>query len=65
MGITLVNFSSIFPFGYESLAFPINCDQIFFSDAEDEPGWKVVLRTEVRGRRVDSEMDVEEEMEMF
>ena len=37
----------------------------FFSDDEDEPGWKVVLRTEVRGRRIDSEMEDEEEPKIF
>jgi len=64
-GFTLANFTSLLPFGYESLAFPINCDQVFFSDAKDEPRWKVVLRTEVRGRRVDTEMEAREETEMF
>ena len=53
-GFTLANFRSMVPFGYESLAFPIHCEQVFFSD-DDEPGWKVVLRTEVRGRRIDTE----------
>ena len=37
----------------------------FFSDDEDEPGWRVVLRTEVRGRRIDSTMDEAEEAEIF
>ena len=64
-GFTLANFNSLVLFGYESLAFPINCDQVFFSDVEEEPGWKVVLRTEVRGRRVDTAMEGEEETEMF
>ena len=64
-GFTLANFNTMVPFGYESFAFPIHCDQVFFSDEEDQPGWKVVLRTEVRGRRIDSEMEAEEEPEMF
>lgn len=62
---TLANFNSLLPFGNESFAFPINCDQVFFSDAKDEPGWKVVLRTEVRGRRIDNDMEDAEEVEMF
>jgi len=36
-----------------------------FSDDEEEPGWKVVLRTEVRGRRIDNELEEEDEPEMF
>lgn len=64
-GFTMANFNSLVPFGYESFAFPRNCDQVFFSDDEDEPGWKVVLRIEVRGRRVDNEMEEEEEAEIF
>ena len=39
--------------------------KFFFSDEEDEPGWRVVLRTEVRGRRVDSEMEEHDEIPMF
>jgi len=38
---------------------------VFFSDDEDELSWKMVMRIEVRGRRVDSEMDDEEDSEMF
>ena len=64
-GFTLANFRSMVPFGYESLAFPIHCKQVFFSDDEDEPGWKVVLWTEVRGQRIDNEMEEEEDPEMF
>jgi len=63
-GFTLANFGSMVPFGYESLAFPIHCQQVFFSDDEEEPGWKVVLKTEVRGHRIDNEIE-EEELEMF
>ena len=39
--------------------------KFFFSDEEDQPGWKVVLRTEVRGRRVDSEIEEQDEIPMF
>lgn len=42
------------------------CDsKVFFSDDEDELGWRVVLRTKVRDRRVDSAMEGHEEPEMF
>ena len=64
-GFTVANFNTMVPYGYESFAFPVHCDQVFFSDEEDEPGWKVVLRTEVRGRRVDSEMEEHDEIPMF
>ena len=64
-GFTLANFNCLLPFGTESFAFPIHCDQVFFSNDEDEPGWKVVLQTEERGRRIDSELEEEEETEMF
>lgn len=64
-GFTMANFRVLLPFGYESIAFPIHCQQVFFSEDEDEPGWKVVLPMEVRGRRIDSEVDQEDEPEMF
>lgn len=64
-GFTLANFNNMVPFGYESFSFPVHCDQVFFSDEEDEPGWKVVLRTEVRGRRIDNEMEDPDEHPMF
>lgn len=34
-----------------SFAFPMHCEQVFFSDDPHRPGWKIVCRTEVRGRR--------------
>ena len=64
-GFTVANFNTMVSYGYESFAFPVHCDQVFFSDEEDEPGWRVVLRTDVRGRRVDSEMEEHEEIPMF
>ena len=64
-GFTIANFNAMVPFGYESFAFPVHCDQVFFSDVEEEPGWRVVLRTEVRGRRIDSDRTEEEEIPMF
>lgn len=35
-----------------SFAFPLHCQQVFFSDDLHRHGWKVVCRTNVRGRRV-------------
>ena len=64
-GFTMANFNIMVPFGYESFAFPIHCDQVFFSDVEDEAGWKVVLRTEVRGRRVDNDIEQDDVIPMF
>jgi hypothetical protein len=64
-GFTMANFNALVPHGYESFAFPIHCEQVFFSDDEDEPGWRVVLRTEVRGRRIDNTMEEEDEAEIF
>ena len=64
-GFTMANFGCLVPFGYESFAFPIHCQQVFFSDDEDDPAWKVVLRTEVRGRRHEGDGDEVEEPEMF
>ena len=35
----------------DSFAFPLHCQQVFFSDDPTRRGWKVVCRTDVRGRR--------------
>lgn len=37
--------------GPESFDFPIHCQQVFFSYDLARPGWKVVCRTNVHGRR--------------
>jgi hypothetical protein len=39
--------------GKESFAFPIHCQQVFFSDDPTREGWKVVCCTDVRGCRGD------------
>jgi hypothetical protein len=39
------------PVGPESFAFPINVQQVFFSDEDGDPDWKVVCRVDVRSRR--------------
>ena len=35
----------------EPFIFPSQATQVFFSDVEGKPGWKVVLRKEVRARQ--------------
>ena len=64
-GFTMANFGCLVPVGYESFAFPIHCHQVFFSDDEEDPAWKVVLRTEVRGRRNGGRGHDDEEPELF
>jgi len=51
---TLANFQSCERFGKESFVFPKHCEQVFWSDAPELPGWRLVLRREIRGRRVDN-----------
>jgi len=51
-GFSIANFQRMIPLGPDSFAFPMNVDQVFFCVSVDEPGWKVILRKEVRGRRV-------------
>ena len=34
-----------------TFAFSLHCQQVFFSNDPTRPGWKVVCRTDVRGRR--------------
>lgn len=35
----------------DSFAFPLHVQQVFFSDDPGRQGWKIVCRTDVRGRR--------------
>ena len=35
----------------DSFAFPLHCQQVFFSDDPTRQGWKIVCCTDVRGRR--------------
>jgi len=37
----------------DSFAFPLHCQQVFFSDDISRRGWKVVCQIEVRGRRAE------------
>jgi hypothetical protein len=36
--------------GLESFAFPINVQQVFYCDAEENSAWKVVCRMDIRSR---------------
>ena len=49
-GFTLVNFNRLIPISAQSFVFPIQIEQVFFSDTNcEQPGcWKVVLRKAVR-----------------
>lgn len=51
-GFNVANFnhldSTVHP---DSFAFPMHCQQVFFSDDPTRRGWKIVCRTDVRGRR--------------
>ena len=51
-GFRIANFSRTLPFGRDSFAFPSQVEQVFFSDCVEAPGWKVLIQTEPRGRRV-------------
>lgn len=64
-GFNLANFAQPLPFGPESFAFPMHVEQVFFADAREEPRWKVILRKEVRGRRVSGNMGAFEDGGMF
>ena len=51
-GFTLANFSQVIPFGPKSFAFPMHVEQVYFVEAREDPGWKIVLRKDIRGQRV-------------
>lgn len=64
-GFTVANFARLIPLGPESFALPMHVAQVFYSDARGEPGWKIVLRKEVRGKRVHENVGVEEAAGIF
>ena len=64
-GFSIANFERMIPLGPESFAFPMHINQVFFCDSEEEPGWKVILRKEVRGRRVVGTVGVDEGTGLF
>ena len=50
-GFTVANFNHMDSRVHsDPFAFPLHCQQIFLSDDPTRRGWKVVLRTDVRGR---------------
>lgn len=51
-GFTIANFSQTIPFGRESFAFPSQVQQVFYADCSEDPAWKIVIRTDPRGKRV-------------
>ncbi|KAG0584842.1 hypothetical protein KC19_3G238500 [Ceratodon purpureus] len=51
-GLTVANFNRMIEYGIDSFAFPNQVEQVFYADCNESPGWKVVIRTEPRGRRV-------------
>lgn len=52
LGFTIANFAQTIPFGRDSFAFPLQVEQVFFCECAEAPGWKVVVQTEPRGKRV-------------
>lgn len=51
-GFTMANFNRMDGTVHSnSFAFPLHCQQVFLSNDPTRPGWKIVCRTEVRGRR--------------
>jgi hypothetical protein len=65
-GFTLANYDKRFRTIYrDSFVFPRHCEQVFFSRARESPGWRVVLRKEVRGRRVLPNNEDEEDAQLF
>lgn len=51
-GFTGANFDRTIPFGRDSFAFPSQVEQVYFPDCLELPGWKVLVRTEPRGKRI-------------
>ena len=64
-GFTVANFAGTIPFGRESFAFPSSCEQVFFCNCAESPGWKVVVRTEPRGQRIEARTTNSEEGLLF
>ncbi|KAG0572319.1 hypothetical protein KC19_VG084600 [Ceratodon purpureus] len=64
-GFTLANFNKIIDFGEDSFALPSHVQQVFFSDCSETPEWRVVIRTEPRGRRVVASATDREEGQLF
>ena len=50
-GFLLMNFRHTLPCMLEAFIFSSQATQVFFSDVEGRPGWKVVLWKEAKARR--------------
>ena len=65
-GFTLANYDKRYgTICRDSFAFPRHCEQVFFSKDKESPGWRVVLRKEVRGRRVIPNSEGDEDAQLF
>ena len=65
-GFTSVNYGRRYgSVSQDSFAFPIHCEQVFYSEAMEAPGWRVLLRKEVRSTKVLPTQEEEAEPEMF
>ena len=64
-GFTIANFSRTIPFGRDSFAFPSQVQQVFYADCLEDPAWKIVIRTDPRGKRVVASDDDAAEGELF
>jgi hypothetical protein len=64
-GFTFANFEPQIPFGPKSIALPVHVDQVFFCNAHDEPGWKVILKKEIQGKHIFQIVGVSQEQGMF
>jgi hypothetical protein len=49
------NFTSKVPIWLRVLCFSTQIEQIYYIDAHEEHGWRIVLRQEVRGRHINGE----------
>jgi len=51
-GFTLVKFAQLTPLSTQSIAFPMDIEQVFFAkDARLPRNWKVVLQQKPKGQR--------------
>ena len=65
-GFTLANYDQRYgSISWDSFAFSRHCEQVFYSDARESPGWRVVMRKEVRGKRVIPNEGSDHEAQLF
>ncbi|KAG0597359.1 hypothetical protein M758_UG331700 [Ceratodon purpureus] len=64
-GFTIANFNRMLEFGQDSFAFPSQVQQVFYVDCSEAVGWKIVIRTEPRGKRVVGNTVEEESGDLF